>query len=109
MADLGNQVLVWCFNLVPPVIPRDPQDVQVVNDGSGAVIKFWNVQTLGVQPTSAQLAAITQTQIDDYFRTLAKATAKTSIDLNPGYQQRAMAAMAAFGATTNGPPTASAG
>ena len=91
-----GQVLVYCINLSPPIAAVPLQDFVVAEtiDGSSSEITYWNTAKLGAQPSQATFDAITQSQVDTYYRTAAKAAATNSIDLNPGYQQRAIALMA---------------
>lgn len=73
MVALTDAILV----LVPAATFGPGGTAQVVDrgDGNGPQITSWNTAALGAQPTAAQLAAVTQAQVDAYYTSLKRQVA----------------------------------
>jgi hypothetical protein len=69
VVNLADAVLAWCWGLNPPVsaVPLIDFAVTDLGNGQGPQITAWNTTTLGKQPTSAQLAAVTSQQVSAYY------------------------------------------
>ena len=74
---------------------NEPVDYSVVNNGSDQQIAQWNVAALGPQPTPAELAAVTQAQVDAARAVKRRAAASAIFDRLDGDGQilRAMLLM----------------
>lgn len=102
MANITDVIGAYCQGLPTPVLPTPLKDYAVADAGAVGVGKiiFWNVATLGPQPSAAQLAAITPAQVLAY-RKAVQAAAATALLADPsGPITLLRALMLAAGLTT---------